>query len=90
MQSEVKVIDKISGETLFSCPIEEMEKAYAAASEMEEMGLEVQIKAPHIHQTLANSLGASEQQHQEYEQSMQEELEDHDSSCCVSSESSAP
>ena len=67
------------------CKLDEADKAYQFAGSMEEMGLDVEVLNPTIAQTLSNSLGLSQAQVQEYEASMEEEMEEHDQSngsCC--------
>jgi hypothetical protein len=83
MEATVKVVEKETQQLLFECPIDQQEKAYQYAGQMEEMGLDVEIQAPTIHETLSSSLGQDEESVQQLKQSIQEELEDHDSSCCV-------
>lgn len=83
---KVKVIDIQSEETLFECPVEDMDWAYQRASEYEDMGIDVKVIAPTVTQTLTNSLGMSADEEEDYQQSVVAEMEDHDGSCCVSPE----
>lgn len=64
------------------CPVTESEKAYAFAAEMEEMGLEIEVISPTLTDTLSESLGLTKEQLQEYKNSMEEEIEAHEGSCC--------
>ena len=80
VERQVKVIEQISQQVLFQCDVKDQAKAYQFAREMEEIGVAVQIQTPSVSQTLAHSLGVKEQDWQEYQRSMEEELEDHD--CC--------
>lgn len=81
--SIVQVIDKNTKEVLFECSIEETEKAYEFAGEMDEMGLDVEVKSPTITETLCDSLGIGEGEREEYEESVIAEIDDHDGSCCA-------
>lgn len=78
MDKNVKVIETQTGETLFSCTMEELESAYNYASSVEKMGIEVKVSTPTITQTLADSLRIPEEQQMEYQASVDEELHDHD------------
>ena len=80
MSNLVRVIDLISGTTLFETTIEKMSDAYAFATTMEEAGLDIEIKAPGLAETLIKSLGADEAEINEYKQSLQDEIDDHDDS----------
>jgi hypothetical protein len=82
-KSKILVRDLHGQQTLFECPIQEAEKAWKFAAEMEEMGIEVEVISPTLSETLSTSLGLSAQQLAEYKQSMEEEIEHHDGgSCC--------
>lgn len=80
MSNQVKVIDSISGTVLFQTTIEKIDEAYAFATQMEEVGLELTIEAPGLTETLIRSLGANEEELATYKQSLVEEIEDHDDS----------
>ncbi len=82
--SQARVIEVTSEEILFSCEMSEIDKAYDYAKEMEDLGLEVKVISPNVNETLAQSLGATEQEWQDYKQSMEQEMDDHDG-CCVES-----
>jgi hypothetical protein len=82
MQSRVQVIDKNSGEVLFRTDMDKMSMAYEFAREMEEMGLDVEVKAPDIHETLADTLGVKPEDRSEYSESLAHEIDAHDDSCC--------
>jgi hypothetical protein len=79
---KIRVLDQLSDQVLFECSIEESEKAYQFAAEMEEMGLDLKMDVPTLSETLSESLGLSREQQAAYKQSMEAELEDHDGSCC--------
>lgn len=78
--NQVRVIDSISGTTLFETTIEKMADAYAFATQMEEAGLDIEIKAPGLAETLIKSLGADETEINQYKQSLQDEIDEHDDS----------
>ncbi len=81
--SMIKVVDLGSKETLFECEMSQAEKAYEYAADMEKMGLEVEVQAPTITETLCDSLGIELDKREDYEQSVFEEIDDHDGSCCA-------
>lgn len=80
MSNIVKVIDSISGTSLFETTIEKITDAYDFATQMEEAGLDIEVVAPGLAETLIKSLGADEKEIAEYKQSMDDELNDHDDS----------
>jgi hypothetical protein len=85
MQKEtpkIRVIDVQSGQTLFECSLQDSEKAYQFAAQMEEMGLDLKVIVPTLSATLSSSLGLSRDEQMAYEASMEQEIEDHDGSCC--------
>ena len=81
--SQIQVVDVLSNEILFECALDESDKAFSFATEMEEMGLDVKIINPTITQTLTNSLGMSHDQKEEYENSVVAEIHDHEGGCCT-------
>jgi len=78
MSNLVKIIDINTENVLFECPLEDIEQAYKQAHNFEQMGLEVKIQAPSITQTLAHSLGKTGTELEEYNKSVQHEMDDHD------------
>ena len=74
----VQILDKETENILFECPIESIEQAYEQARSLEQMGLDVQIKTPSITQTLAHSLGKTGKELEEYNESVEHEMDDHD------------
>lgn len=83
--TKIRVYDRQTEQVLFECSMEEGEKAYAFAAEMEEMGLDLKVVVPTLSQTLSSSLGLNREQQQAYEDSIEEEMSDHDDgggSCC--------
>ena len=81
--STISVIDINSEQTLKTFELSEAALAYEYAAEMESYGLDVEVDAPTITETLANSLGLSANSKEDYEQSVIAELEDHEGSCCA-------
>jgi hypothetical protein len=79
---KVKVIDQQTEQVLFECSIKDSEKAYQFAAEMEEMGLDVKVISPTLNETLSSSLGLTRDQVQTYNESIEEEMNGHDGSCC--------
>ncbi len=81
--TKAQVIETNTQEVLFECEVAEVEKAYQFAAKMEEMNLDVEVKAPGLPQTLIDQLGMDEAQSHKYRQSLKEEIESHeDDSCC--------
>jgi hypothetical protein len=79
---KIQVQDSDSGQTLFECDLSESEKAYQFAAQMEELGLSVKVLHPTLSETLTTSLGLSGEETAAYKQSLEEEMEHHDGSCC--------
>lgn len=89
---KVQVLDIQTEQVLFECSIEESEKAYQFAAQMEEMGLDLKVISPTLSDTLSESLGLSPEQQAAYKDSMEEEMEDHDDSgsCCFTANDPDP
>jgi len=90
MSKKVQVISVESKEVLYSCEVIDEEKAYAYASQMEEIGIEVKIISPNVTDTLSDALGLSVENQEKFQESIFEEIHDHagqeeekDDSCCV-------
>ena len=81
-KSKILVRDVQTKQILFECPLTESEKAWQFAAEMEEMGLDIEVVAPTLGETLSTSLGLSKEDQQAYMDSLDEEMEEHDGSCC--------
>jgi hypothetical protein len=80
MSNSVYVIDSLSKSILFETSIEKISDAYAFATQMEEVGLDIEIIAPSLAESLIQSLGANDQEIEDYKKSLNKEIEDHDSS----------
>lgn len=83
---KIKVQDVQTGQTLYECPLNESEKAYSFAAKMEAMGLDIRVIHPTLSDTLSTSLGLTQEQKNEYQESMEEEMEHHEGSCCFKDE----
>lgn len=83
MANTVKVIEQQSQTTLLECSLDEIEKAYQFAVEMEGHGIDVTIKSPSGPESLAESLGISEEDKDKLKKMLEQEIEDHefDESC---------
>lgn len=60
--------------------MENIADAYTFAAQMEEAGLDIEIKAPGLAETLIRSLGADDRDIDQYKQSLQNEIDEHDES----------
>ncbi len=83
MSNLVKIIDQLSNTILFECPMNDLEIAYRKAHEYEEMGLDIQIIAPGLAETLVLSLGATSEEIENYKKSLSDEIDDHDDLGCA-------
>ncbi len=81
-KTKIQVIDVHSNQSLFECAIEDQQKAYAFAADMEDVGLDVKVLIPTLAETLSESLGYSQDTLNQYVESMNQELEEHEGSCC--------
>lgn len=79
---KILVRDVQTQQVLFECAISESEKAYQFAAEMEEMGLDIEVVSPTLGETLSNSLGLTKEEQQKYKDSLEEEMDSHEGSCC--------
>lgn len=78
MAKDVKVIEINSNEVLFSCDISSIDDAYNYAEKMESMGLDVKIVSPSCPETLATSLGATNESLNDLKEMIDEEIKSHD------------
>jgi hypothetical protein len=81
MANTVKVIETQTQTVLFECPMEEADKAFRYAVEMEGHGVDVTLRSPSGPESLAESLGISEEEKIKLRKVLEEEIEDHDDSC---------
>ena len=80
MSNQVRVIDTLSGTSLFETTIDKIDDAYAFATQMEEAGLDIEVVAPGLAETLIRSLGADDEEIKAYQQSLQDEIDEHEDS----------
>jgi hypothetical protein len=80
MSNQVRVIDSLSKTVLFETSMDKISDAYSFATQMEEAGLDIEVIAPSLAETLIQSLGASDLEINKYKQSMQDEIDEHDDS----------
>lgn len=78
MAQTVKVIEITSGEVLFSCTMEQRDKAYDYAEQMEAMGIDVRIDSPSCPETLATALSASKESIDSLKKAIDDEIKSHD------------
>ncbi len=88
-KSKILVRDILSQQTLFACEIAESEKAYQYAAQMEELGIEVEVISPTLAETLTASLGLSAEAREQYQKSLEEEMDSHEGSCCFEESSTS-
>ena len=81
--SLIQVLSVDSEEVLFECETNKAEEAFEYAAKMEQMGIEVRVVSPTITESLCDSLGIELDKRADYEQSVFEEIADHDGSCCA-------
>lgn len=86
MVKNVKVIASDTNEILLETDIESLDDAYKFASQMDEIGIQVEVLAPTITETLSDTLGLSIDDKYHYEKSVDDEISEHDGSCCVKSD----
>jgi hypothetical protein len=80
MSNQVRVIDVLSKTILFETSLDKISDAYSFATQMEEAGLDIEIVAPGLAETLISALGANDKEISEFKQSLQDEIEEHDDS----------
>ncbi len=81
---KIRVIELQTGNTLLESQLSESDYAYQFAGEMERIGIDVKVEMPTLSETLSLSLGLSVEQTQAFEESLAEEIEQHEDSCCFS------
>ncbi|OIQ19767.1 MAG: hypothetical protein BM556_04605 [Bacteriovorax sp. MedPE-SWde] len=77
MSGSVKLVDKMTGSVLFECSIQDIDKAYVQAEEYEQMGLDIELKAPSMPETLVRSLGGSDESINELNKALDDEIASH-------------
>lgn len=85
--STIRVFEKNSNDILFECSADEADKAYEFAAQMEELGLEVEIKQPSVAESLSITLGAKQEELEEIRNEIRDEIESHtEDSCCYNND----
>lgn len=79
------VVRDSEGQELKSFSFKDRDLAFEYLKELEQWGVEAVLDEPSLPESLINSLGASDQDRQKLKESIDEEMEDHDTSCCFSS-----
>lgn len=84
-ENAVKIIEVHSQEILWQGSMDDLSEAYEYAAKLENMGLDVKLEAPTVTQSLATNLGLNLSEKEEFEQSIFDEIHDHEGSCCTTS-----
>jgi hypothetical protein len=80
--NKVIIVRDNEGQELKRFSFENRDKAFTYLKELEEWGVQAVLDEPSLPETLINSLGANDEDRQQLKQSIKDELEDHDDSCC--------
>lgn len=83
MSNTAKVVDKLSQTILFECELAHIELAYQKALEFEAMGIDAEIQAPSLSESLVRSLGATNEDIKQYKDSEEFEESLHDDMGCA-------
>lgn len=83
---KIQVVDVATRQVLYECPTDESDKAFEYAAQMEDLGLDVEVISPTLTDSLSNSLGLSKEAQDTFKQSLEDEMESHDGSCCFKDE----
>ncbi len=86
----ILIKDRASGKILSQYPLDQGDKAYEEAASFEEFGLEVEIIQPTLTDTLGVELGRSSQEIQEFKESLEHEMDQHEGSCCFKNDFNCP
>jgi hypothetical protein len=88
MSAKIQIVDRQTQSIIFESEMDQYEHALKTFQYYDqELGLDVELKAPSINQSLALELGMTEDQINELELILNEELKGHDSdSCCYDKE----
>jgi hypothetical protein len=70
------------GQTLASYSLDQKDKAYEYAEELESMGIAVTLKEPSLPETLIRSLGANNSDTETLQNEIEEEISAHGEPCC--------
>jgi hypothetical protein len=83
LENKIQVVDALSNQVLFECSLDDADAAFKEAQSYEEFGLDIKIIAPTVTDSLAISLGLSDEDKERLRQSSIDEIADHDGGCCV-------
>lgn len=78
---KIKIYEFNTNELLSSFDVQDSEKAYEYARQMEEMGIEIRMESPSINHSLGESLGMSEEQLENLTVAIDEEIASHNTCC---------
>lgn len=70
------------GQVLATYSLEDRDKAYEYAEELEEMGIAITLKEPSLPETLIRSLGADQIDTETLKNEIEEEISAHGEPCC--------
>jgi len=76
-ESKILIKEVQSGETLYSFSLDESEQAYEKLQSLINMSLDVDIFIPTVTDTLCDSLGMNREEMDTYNESLIEEIDDH-------------
>lgn len=76
MESKIKLLDSES-QLLYEFSMEDVEAAYAKAHELENMGIEITLEIPSLPETLASTLGMSQEDKEKLKSEIDDEIESH-------------
>ena len=82
MANIIQVIEPLSETILKEFSIEDFDKAQSFAVQMDSLGIEVEIKAPSLPETLALHLGANPEDMKILKKMILDEIESHNESPC--------
>lgn len=82
IRPKIQVIDRETKQVLLECSLEESDRAYQFAAQMENLGIGIELIQPTLSETLASALGKSDDEFTQYAESMDQEIEAHEGSCC--------
>lgn len=83
---KINIVDRLSGTILSSFSMDDSDKAHDYATRMDEMGVDVEIQAPSLPESLIFELGANSQEVKTLRQELDEEIESH--GCCPATDDS--
>ena len=76
-ESKIMLIHLESHEVIYEYALNQSDEAYSMAKELEKAGVAFELRIPSVTETLADSLGASDQEKENLRQSEASEIEGH-------------